>query len=782
MMTLILPRSTLDLIEAVQPEDRHPGLQLDKLSVPGDQTAQKRALEDVCRSLGDDNLLEAMGNRRQQMLHALPGFCTFSCKTIAPLTLHLSRASALENAGICLHPIYGFAYLPGSGLKGMARAYAETVWLPAQTDQKHAWRQIEDVFGWAPNPDRIRQVKDPAHPAHIRRQNENDPKSPEIKASSGNIVFHDAWPESWPALFVDIVNNHHPEYYQAEPDDNAHPPGDWENPVPVYFLAVRPGVTFTFALTKRHADVPNELVELARLWLLGALCHLGAGAKTAAGYGAFQPVNGTAPSLPQGKLEIFEVELELVTPAFLAGANQQQDDCELRPATLRGLLRWWWRTLHAGFVDVKTLRPLEAAIWGDTNTGGAVRIELTTIQPGTQRMHQHPQERNSGIRYLAYGMDEKTSRGQRRQRFRLDPPAKWKLRLIVRPSQFNGVSISSRQVLLQAQAALALLCSYGGVGSKSRKGFGSLAAITNNGLPNLEQCQQWSSQLRQDCKLNDKFIEKINESYAIFDPDKQSVADLPCQAASWQEVMERVGQAYAAIATRFKHNVDQDGKIRSPDKTAFGLPRKIHGPMDRPLRHQSPDTHRPPRWLDFPKRPRTISPQNARHASPIHIHIAKNGDSGFVVRVLAMPAKYLPNRTVSIQMLQAFCEAFEQAFNSARPQVSLNRGPSGPSGVRSPAVGTSGPTPVQVTFLGPHEKVNHFYWVQEQGKNRGLVKYGEPPTPLPAVGSIITVYPTNTNPNSPEYRWDPPPPPSTPSARPSSRPPLPPPRGGPRRN
>src|SRR5207248_7881050 len=48
--------------------------------------------------------------------------------TAGPLTLHLSRASALENAGLCLHRVYGFAYLPGTGLKGTARAYAAQVW------------------------------------------------------------------------------------------------------------------------------------------------------------------------------------------------------------------------------------------------------------------------------------------------------------------------------------------------------------------------------------------------------------------------------------------------------------------------------------------------------------------------------------------------------------------------------------------------------------------------------------------------------------------------------
>ena len=407
----------------------------------------------------------------------------FPAVTIGPLTLHLARASALENAGICLHPLYGFAYLPGSGLKGMAHAYSETVWLPAQTNQKQAWRQIEDVFGWAPNPDRHQQINDSHHPAEVRRKDDNDPDSPEIRASSGNIVFHDAWPKSWPKLVVDIVNNHHQDYYQAKPDDNDHPPGDWENPVPVYFLAVKPDTTFTFPLSKRRAGrCPTTCSPWHTNWLLGALCHLGAGAKTVAGYGAFKPTPGakTVPALPLQSRASFETTLELVTPAFLAGASQQAEDCDLRSATLRGLLRWWWRTMHAGFVDVKTLRAMEATIWGDTRRGGAVRLELSPISPVQVSLYSHPQDRQSGTRYAAYGMDER-NRGERKQRFIAAPGARWNFRVLTRKTKYQPASMNTEnpppailltadRVSKQVLAALWLLTRFGGIGSQSARG------------------------------------------------------------------------------------------------------------------------------------------------------------------------------------------------------------------------------------------------------------------------------------------------------------------------
>lgn len=779
-MSLVLPKSTVDLIGKVADGHRHPGLQLDKFSVPGDQKVQKTALDEVRSIPGDSALLDALIARRQHTMGSLPGAHAFSCTTTGPLTLHLSRASALENAGLCLHPIYGFAYLPGSGLKGMARAYAETVWLPTQTDQEEeAWRRIEEVFGWAPGSDRGKDWK----PANIPERPKDD------NARVGCVVFHDAWPAAWPPLIVDIVNNHHPAYYQAAPDDNAHPPGDWENPVPVYFLAVKPGTTFDFPLSKRRADVSDDLLTLARQWLLGALCHLGAGAKTNAGYGAFKPADrvdeamrsaadetwsrSTTVPADSPKRAVFETTLELITPAFLAGADQAdqygnaaKEGCDLRSATLRGHLRWWWRTMHAGFLDVKTLRALEAAIWGDTHTAGAVRIELLPRTRGSASLYTHPQDRRSGARYVAYGMDE-TSRGQRRQRFRLNPPASWGLRVIARVTNFfvnredigdpkkaqNGRPLTAIQVLDQAKAALWLLCTYGGAGSKARKGFGSLAARDLDGL-DLGRCRSITREVRQQCSIDTAFSPDRADSPSISDPDLHNI-EIPVPAASADDVIERIGKAYSVVASRFKHNVDQNDTIASPNKAAWGLPRKIHGPMLQPLPHQSADTHQQPQWLDFPRRPANVLPQNARHASPIHVHVAKNPSDDFTVRVLAMPAKHLTSRNENVDMLRVFVETFRAEFDMtpARPATARHRAATS----SAPPPTTTGPTkrpsgtPVRVRILAERPKGG--YDVQEADRPQGTLTVGSPPDPPPSLGDTVDVVIHDDDPKRPQYRW-----------------------------
>ena len=214
----------------------HPGLELDKYARSWSAHLRPDKLSEhvqgptidrvVARSQSAPAELNftALTQRRDAMLDALHARFLVAVTT-GPLTLHLSRASALENAGICLHPLYGFVYLPGTGLKGMARAYAEIVWKPTQPAES-AKQAILRVFG-------------------------NESGEPEkARQRAGGVVFHDAWPVEWPLLQADIVNNHHRDYYSDKPQ----PPGDWEAPNPVNFLSVRPKTAFSFAVSKRRRE------------------------------------------------------------------------------------------------------------------------------------------------------------------------------------------------------------------------------------------------------------------------------------------------------------------------------------------------------------------------------------------------------------------------------------------------------------------------------------------------------------------------------------------------
>lgn len=566
----------------------HPGLTLDKPAAKdwwqGDDTQYVRTrLIAACAAPGDPNLLASLRKRRES---ALPDAARFSGETAGPLSLHLARASAFENAGICLHPLYGFAYIPGSGLKGMARAFAEL--------SDEARELIDEVFG--------------------------PPVTRDSDARAGAVVFHDAWPTSWPKLAVDIVNCHHAEYYR-----DRKPPEDWENPIPVNFLHVVPGTQFEFAVSPRAARSERnaELVQLAASWLRSALVHLGAGAKTNAGYGRFK-IEGSIKPLP-GRAS-FEAILTLTSPAFLAGARPEiAADCGLRPASVRGLLRWWWRTLHAGHLAIPALREWEGRIWGTTAQAGAIALEIIPLQQTRPvafdkafiaRQHRLPsprsQKQTQGLNYLSFGMDEKKLR-----RYYLPEGASWKIRLTAKAAH----GLDGSQVLQQALAALWIFSESGNIGAKSRRGFGSFSlSEPSQSLPSTrdEALNLVSGLPGRKAALDVEALASPSASYML-------VKSVPLGTSNVWVALDRLGFALQAFGQQYKHQ---------EIKRALGLPRSIHkGPERKPLSH-----------------PSTVG-RHPRHASPLHLRVVP-GKNGLVAKLVAFPSVHLPDREESARVLK----------------------------------------------------------------------------------------------------------------------------------
>ena len=734
--TWVLPVLTRGVIDSVRVEDRHPVIQLDRLSIPGKQEQQRVELEKTVRTFRDSSLLSDLLARRTHSLETLVPIDRmehWKQKTAGPLTLHLSRANVLENAGICLHPVYGFAYLPGSGLKGMARAAAVTL-------LKFSTERIVEIFGNEPG------------------------EAQEGKQRSGCVCFHDAWPVEWPRLFVDIVNNHHPAYYAGEDA-----PGDWESPNPVNFLAISPGTQFSFYLTASRNDTPIDLLKDAMRCLQSALSQAGAGAKTAAGYGWFLPLAAgqAGHESPSSLNELSTFALSLDSPAFLAGASQGQEDCDLRSATLRGQLRAWWRTLHSGFLTVNELRQLEAALWGDATQGAAIQFHLITKKRPTVQLHQHPNQRDSGLKYLAYGMDE-TSRGERKQRWVANPDGERQLEVRFTDSLYHasskrkpedqkqGLSIPAEAIKNQFVSALWLLGQYGGVGSKSRKGFGSLRVHEKLPFESLQAVLARAQSIRDLLKSGTKFEETLAESPAISHPGTIT-KEFTVSAANATHAIELAGKAYSKVAGELKHQME---------KMSLGLPRKIHGPKQTPMDHQKKESHKPPLFLLDTRTGRKGKPENERYSSTVQMHVTKASPSQWTVRVVAMPAKYLPDHTQSAKFLSKFIDSFGAVIsatsNGAHP-------PAGSVRPGEPPRTVQGFESVQVKVLEIKPVNNKSQLkVLEVGKEKpGMLIDGTPPVELPNIGDTITAYRSSTsNPSSPRYRWNLPDPPQQDSSKP----------------
>lgn len=177
----------------------------------------------------------------------------------------------LENAGLCLHPHFGYPYIPGSAVKGVARHAAWCAWHEAEEPHKaDIARKMARVFGYP--------TGDKGLDDYL--------KGLACDATRGGCVsFWAAEPDRKVPLVTDIVNCHHMKYYGS--DNPSAVATDDEKPNPQFFPAVEAGATFLFTLVPLRGAGAEEL-KLAKAWLVKALTENGVGAKTSAGYGWFE--------------------------------------------------------------------------------------------------------------------------------------------------------------------------------------------------------------------------------------------------------------------------------------------------------------------------------------------------------------------------------------------------------------------------------------------------------------------------------------------------------------
>lgn len=201
--------------------------------------------------------LEAANARQKKLVESLGG-------RLVPAETDWRFVSGLGNshpfeAGFIWHRILGAPYLPGSSVKGLIRAWADP-W--SGWGDSTRWEEIKRLFG----------------------DTDTD--------GVGSIVVFDALPRTVPRLEVDIMNPHYGPYYQ---DPKRNPPADYYSPVPIFFLTVAPNEKFCFSIAPRpRAYQPCEEkakemdLDKSVEFLTEALSTLGAGGKTAVGYGVFR--------------------------------------------------------------------------------------------------------------------------------------------------------------------------------------------------------------------------------------------------------------------------------------------------------------------------------------------------------------------------------------------------------------------------------------------------------------------------------------------------------------
>ena len=308
------------------------------------------------------------------------------------------------------------------------------------------------------------------------------------------------------------------------------------------------------------------------------------------------------------------LRLRVTTPLF-----NGHDDEPLRVSSLRGAMRYWFRALAGTKVgpSIRTLRRLEDEVFGSTTNPSPVRMRLGKL-PQTRRnpclsfldSTRFPDQlrKEPAIGYLmGQGLGTIVKGRYQITRPYVFPDHKYfELKMALsEDSRINALTLAS----------LWMVCAYGGVGSRVRRGFGKIRIIgatlhdqksvtpwTESSLqtPGLTHYKELDDRQRlqpigplDDClEPIDDLLKQIGDpdeartwredeipTYPVFS-SKWTCAGLSAySASSWAELLAHVGRQYRlsrATADNSASRTNYWPKVKTPERDAV-----LHGNSNR---------------------------------------------------------------------------------------------------------------------------------------------------------------------------------------------------------
>lgn len=354
------------------------------------------------------------------------------------------------------------------------------------------------------------------------------------------------------------------------------------------------------------------------------------------------------------------LEVEFVTPCFLRGS--EEPGAEWRAASIRGQLRWWLRAVAGADRPLEEVRRIEDELFGDTGRGSMVRLrtrpgaglvpsrDLRTLQTpdlnsaalagrwgdpaaaGRLRIRspQGLEMSSNPVFYLAFGA---ITGGALRRPF-LPPDAKGFL-------DVTWVRAPDDELRRLFDQSLWAWLHLGGIGAKSRKGFGSLQRLPAGSRQDF--VDQMKSMLSRWPQAHP------DPQWTRFSPGSRIFLGAE-EERTWQDALSLLGSWLIAFRRRYGHPGDTRSangtplkgrdyewldptsphKLANfPDRAGFGLPL----PFRRKNRQTGQTESEMVIW--------DSGQGDARRASPLLLHVAHVG-SGYLPVLTYLPAQFLP--------------------------------------------------------------------------------------------------------------------------------------------
>jgi CRISPR-associated protein Cmr1 len=227
-------------------------------------------------------------------------------------------------------------------------------------------------------------------------------------------------------------------------------------------------------------------------------------------------IKANAPPAPPG-LEKYRAEkklcektfdIELITPLYGGGAEAGINDpaFPIRPSSVRGHLRFWWRaTRGAGFSTAEKLFDAEEKIWGSTEKPSGTTVKVTAFE----KVQYYRHDPGSVEGYVLF-------------------PAKTREyhHSVLKEGLHFTLKVSYAQAFDEdVSCALWAWLNFGGIGARTRRGCGAL------------YCSDFAPQNSLPDTLNQWLKDKIN----MYHLEANSVCDWPTLSAQILAGKEKTG-------------------------------------------------------------------------------------------------------------------------------------------------------------------------------------------------------------------------------------------------
>ena len=343
-----------------------------------------------------------------------------------------------------------------------------------------------------------------------------------------------------------------------------------------------------------------------------------------------------------------EATYRVTTPMFCGGAENQ---AELRLQSFKGVLRYWWRALAWSRLngELGGIREEENSLFGSSDEGQSrvsMHLEPVELKPfGAGEILKVSSARSQrvgeGVRYLGYGImetfDGKKTKAGRLTRSCISAPFDFTVRMRAHNPDGKPERVES------VKDALIALGTFGGLGARSRKGYGSLV-IRSLRINGKEECEapQSANELKDRIRdlRNAASADNLPEfpaytalcvgtRHLLLSSDKKEPLEMLdligrelIRFRSWGRGGKILGNQDSEKNFKNDHDLmkkDTAKRKRHPERVAFGLPHNYGRGKDKQV----------------------VSGKYDRRASPLFIHIHECGN--VPVAVLSFfPTVFLP--------------------------------------------------------------------------------------------------------------------------------------------